>query len=158
MTYFEKLIEFKKGKSYDYAAIPRVTVMAKQDGDKLHFTVSRHSPSNYPENKTWQFTKAMARKLCEERFDAKKYYASVPMAVVPVEEPVQTGVDSNRFKQIFDILSAERNQMYDNSPDEVVAGIESVTTHAGGGQSGPKNPADIKSNSISMYPDWQARK
>lgn len=93
-----------------------------------------------------------------DQIDCAQQAPEVPMAVVPVEEPVQTGVDSNRFKQIFDILSAERNQMYDNSPDEVVAGIESVTTHAGGGQSGPKNPADIKSNSISMYPDWQARK
>lgn len=93
-----------------------------------------------------------------DQIDCAQQAPEVPIAVVPVEEPVQTGVDSNRFKQIFDILSAERNQMYDNSPDEVVAGIESVTTHAGGGQSGPKNPADIKSNSISMYPDWQARK
>ena len=75
------------------------------------------------------------------------------VAVVPVEEPVQTSVDSNRFKQIFDILSAERNQMYDNSPNEVVAGIEAVTTHAGGGVNGPKNPADIKADSVSMYPN-----
>ena len=78
------------------------------------------------------------------------------VAVVSTEEPVQTGVDSNRFKQIFDILSAERNQMYDNSPAEVVAGIESVTTHAGGGWNGPKNPADMRANSISMYPNYQA--
>ena len=81
----------------------------------------------------------------------------VAVAIAPVEEPVQTGVDSNRFKQIFDILSAERDQMYSNSPAEVVAGIESVTTNAGGGVNGPKNPADIKSNSISMYPNFQAK-
>ena len=74
----------------------------------------------------------------------------------PVEEPVQTGVDSNRFKQIFDILSAERAQMYDNSPAEVTAGIESVTTDAGGGWNGPKNPADIRTNAPSMYPNYQA--
>lgn len=89
MLYFEKLIEFKKGKSYDYAAIPRVTVMARQEGDKLHFTVSRHSPSNYPDNKKWQFTKKEARRLCEERFDNKKYYASVPIAVVPAEKTTE---------------------------------------------------------------------
>ena len=75
------------------------------------------------------------------------------VAIAPVEEPVQTGVDSNRFKQIFDILSAERAQMYDNSPAEVVAGIESVTTHAGGGWNGPKNPSDIRADSVSMYPN-----
>ena len=79
------------------------------------------------------------------------------VAIAPVEEPVQTGVDNNRFKQIFDILSAERSQMYDNSPAEVVAGIESVTTHAGGGWNGPKNPADIRADSVSMYPNFQAK-
>ena len=69
-----------------------------------------------------------------------------------VDEPVQTGVDSNRFKQIFDILSSQKAQMYDNSPAEVTAGIESVTTHAGGGWNGPKNPADIRADSVAMYP------
>jgi hypothetical protein len=79
------------------------------------------------------------------------------VAIAPVEEPVQTGVDNNRFKQIFDILSAERSQMYDNSPAEVVAGIESVTTHAGGGWNGPKNPADIRADSVSMYSNFQTK-
>ena len=78
------------------------------------------------------------------------------VVAVSVEEPIQTGVDTNRFKQIFDILSAERAQMYNNSPAETVAGIESVTTHAGGGLNGPKNPADMRANSISMYPNYQA--
>lgn len=77
--------------------------------------------------------------------------------IEPIEEPIQTGVDSNRFKQIFDILSAETHQMYDNSPAEVIAGISSVTTNAGGGWNGPKNPADIRSDSVSMYPNFQAK-
>lgn len=72
---------------------------------------------------------------------------------VDTEEPIQTGVDTNRFKQIFDMLTAERTGTYDNSPNVVVSGIESVTTNAGGGWNGPKNPADIKANSISMYPN-----
>lgn len=78
------------------------------------------------------------------------------VVAMPELDIVQTGVDTNRFKQIFDILSAERAQMYDNSPAEVVAGIESVTTDAGGGWNGPKNPADIRANSVSMYPTYQA--
>lgn len=65
------------------------------------------------------------------------------------------GDDENRFKQICDLLSQEYTQMYDNSPAEVVAGIEAVTTHAGGGWNGPKNPADIRADSISMYPNYQ---
>lgn len=72
-----------------------------------------------------------------------------------VVEPDQivTGVDQNRFKQIVDLLTSEYDQMYDNSPAEVVAGIDSVTKNAGGGWNGPKNPADMKSDSISMYPN-----
>lgn len=75
------------------------------------------------------------------------------------EEPTQGahGDDVNRFRQIFDLLSAESNKMYSNSPAEVVAGIESVTTHAGGGWNGPKNPADIRADSVSMYPNYQHR-
>ncbi len=77
------------------------------------------------------------------------------VAVIPSEEPIQTGVDQNRFKQIFDILSAQHPQMYNNSPAEVTAGIESVTTHAGGGLNGPKNPADMRADSVSLYPNYQ---
>lgn len=60
------------------------------------------------------------------------------------------------FAQLFSQLSAEP-QGYDNSPDPHVQGIEAVTTAAGlGGLNGPKNPADIRANSISMYPGFQA--
>ena len=90
-----------------------------------------------------------------DQIDCAQQTQEMPVAVVPTEEPVQTGVDTNRFKQIFDILSAERNQMYNNSPNEVVAGIESVTTHAGGGENGPKHPADIRADSVAMYPNKQ---
>ena len=77
------------------------------------------------------------------------------VAIEPVEEPIQTGVDTNRFKQIFDFLSSQQAQMYDNSPAEVTAGIESVTTNAGGGLNGPKHPADIRADSVAMYPGAQ---
>lgn len=33
----------------------------------------------------------------------------------------------------------------------------SVTVNAGGGWNGPKNPADIRANSVSMYPNFQAK-
>ena len=77
----------------------------------------------------------------------------------PAEQPVAAPIDDTRttgvdlpFKQIFDILSAERNQMYNNSPDPVIAGIDSVTKNAGGGLNGPKNPADIRGSTQAMYP------
>ena len=83
----------------------------------------------------------------------------MPIMSIPQQEPetVQTGVDQNRFKQIFDILSAQSTQMYNNSPDPVVTGIDSVTVHAGGGWNGPKNPADIRADSVAMYPDYQTK-
>ena len=82
---------------------------------------------------------------------------------IPGAEPVVVAVDvqtepqvlddgPRRFKQIFDILSAERHQQYDNSPAEVVAGIESVTTDAGGNV---KHPADLRVKDPSMYPNYQ---
>lgn len=81
-------------------------------------------------------------------------YLSNPLPqpdVNPIE--IQTGVDTNRFKQIFDILSSENEQLYSNSPNTAISGIESVTSNAGGGWNGPKNPADMKADSISMYPN-----
>lgn len=86
---------------------------------------------------------------------------SVASVQVPDEidsvDQIQTGVDQNRFKQIFDILSAKSTQMYNNSPDPVITGIDSVTVHAGGGLNGPKNPADLRADSVPMYPNFQVK-
>ena len=51
---------------------------------------------------------------------------------------------AGRFKQIFAMLDAPKSELYANTPNEVVAGIEAVTTDAGGGVNGPKDPADIR--------------
>ena len=77
------------------------------------------------------------------------------VAVTAIAEPSTGphGDDVNRFRQIFDLLSAQTSQVYSNSPAEVVAGIDSVTAHAGGGWNGPKNPADMRSDSVSLYPN-----
>ena len=69
---------------------------------------------------------------------------------------IQTGVDTNRFKQIFDLLSKDHEQMYNNSPAEKIATIDAVTVDAGGGWNGPKNPADMRSNTVSLFPEYQA--
>lgn len=92
-----------------------------------------------------------------------KQQASVIPAVM--SEPAAAAIDMTpttelddgprRFKQIFDILSSERSQQYDNSPAEVVAGIASVTTDAGGGMNGPKHPHDLRVKDPSMYPNQQ---
>lgn len=64
------------------------------------------------------------------------------------------------FAQLFAQMTTPvaEPQGYDNSPNVQVQGIEAVTTAAGlGGLNGPKNPADIRSDSVSMYPNYQAR-
>ena len=58
--------------------------------------------------------------------------------------------DENHFKQIQDLQSDGCTE-YSNSPDEQYAGLESVTTDAGGGVNGPKHAADIRTNSLSLY-------
>lgn len=68
------------------------------------------------------------------------------------QDPIQ-GV----FAQLFAQMSSEP-AVYDNSPDTHVQGIDSVTTAAGlGGLNGPKNPADIRADSVSMYPNHSHR-
>lgn len=62
------------------------------------------------------------------------------------------------FKDIFSKLEGSTTSVYDNSPEVHIQGVSAVTTDAGlGGLNGPKNPADIKSNSISMFPAYQAK-
>jgi hypothetical protein len=56
----------------------------------------------------------------------------------------QNGETDNRFRQILAMLNADSFGTYSNSPNEVVADINSVTTLAGGGVNGPKHPADIR--------------
>jgi hypothetical protein len=62
---------------------------------------------------------------------------------------------TRRFLQITDLHSTASLQVA-NAPQEAYADITAVTTAAGGGVNGPKNPADLHSNSISMYPNFQA--
>jgi hypothetical protein len=50
----------------------------------------------------------------------------------------------SRFKQILSMIDADSCGPLANSPNEVVAPIEAVTTDAGGGVNGPKHLADIR--------------
>lgn len=74
-------------------------------------------------------------------------------------DPVQGPYDDqeHRFVQVADLVQGGVGTCA-NQPQEAYADIAAVTTDAGGGVNGPKNPADMRSNSISMYPDYQARK
>lgn len=56
----------------------------------------------------------------------------------------QNDEPDNRFKQILAMLDSDSFGPLANSPNEVVAPIEAVTTDAGGGVNAPKHPADIR--------------
>ena len=74
-----------------------------------------------------------------------------PEAVDEPQDQTLQSNDPNRFKQIFDLLSKEKETIMTNKPKEQYAGIDAVTTHAGGGVNGPKDPADIRGNSFPIY-------
>jgi hypothetical protein len=63
----------------------------------------------------------------------------------------QNGEPDNRFKQILAMLDADSFGPLANSPNEVVAPIDAVTTLAGGGLNGPKHPADIRVKDPGAY-------
>lgn len=60
--------------------------------------------------------------------------------------------EERRFDQVEDLLTVDTGCGPANAPNEQYAGIEAVTTAAGGGVNGPKHPADIRADSIPMFP------
>lgn len=56
------------------------------------------------------------------------------------------------FSNIFSQLSSPE---YNNSPDARVFDVKTVTVDAGGGMNGPKQPSDLRGDSISLYPNYQ---
>jgi hypothetical protein len=66
-------------------------------------------------------------------------------------EIIQNNEPDDRFRQILAMLDAESFGPLANSPNEVVAPIEAVTTDAGGGVNGPKHPADIRVKDLGAY-------
>jgi len=73
----------------------------------------------------------------------------------PIEIPNEPGEQTSRFKQIFAMLSNRGQGEYSNTPNEIVADVDSVTTNAGGGLNGPKHPHDIRVKDPSQHPDQQ---
>lgn len=66
-----------------------------------------------------------------------------PTATIEIE-PEQGEPEASRFKQIFAMLSNPNKGPLGNSPNEIVADIDSVTCDAGGGWNGPKHVDDIR--------------
>jgi len=72
-----------------------------------------------------------------------------PKVIVPDEPSEQP----SRFRQILDMLQNRDEGEYANSPNEIVADIEAVTTLAGGGVNGSKHVADIRGEHGRLYGD-----
>lgn len=58
--------------------------------------------------------------------------------------------DPNRSEQIRDLRQSEP---YTTEPQEQYAGIDAVTTNAGGGWMSPKDTADIRGTTTRIYGD-----
>lgn len=61
-----------------------------------------------------------------------------------------------RMQQIAGLTNTEPKCLA-NQPAEAYADVAAVTVDAGGGPNKPKHPADIRSDSVSQYPNFQAR-
>ena len=56
----------------------------------------------------------------------------------------QNAEQDDRFRSILAMLDSDSFGAYSNTPNEVVADVDAVTTDAGGGLNGPKHPEDIR--------------
>lgn len=86
---------------------------------------------------------------------AEKEQGQPPHGELEVIVPNEPGEQTSRFKQIFAMLTNPSDGPLSNSPNEVVADIDSVTTDAGGGWNGSKHPHDIRVKDPSQYPGQQ---
>ena len=68
----------------------------------------------------------------------------------PIDEPYNDEI--RRFRQIVDLADQGEQTEYSNTPKEEYAGLDAVTSKAGGGMQVPKDPADIKGEHPSLYP------
>jgi hypothetical protein len=80
--------------------------------------------------------------------------AECPEEEQSLEQPHDTQ-EENRFKQVFDLISKDKEAVLTNRPKEQYADVAAVTTDAGGGLNGPKHPHDMRGNSFSIYPNQQ---
>ena len=67
-----------------------------------------------------------------------------PEPKIEVQVATDEPEEEQRFASVFKMLQARGPGEYGNSPNEVVADVDAVTTLAGGGLNGPKHPADIR--------------
>ena len=77
--------------------------------------------------------------------------ADKPEPKIEIQVATDEPEEEQRFASVFKMLQARGPGEYANSPNEIVAPIEAVTTDAGGGVNGPKDPADIRVKDPGAY-------
>jgi len=70
---------------------------------------------------------------------------------VKQDDYVEPDSEAARMRQIVSFLNSGETAGYDNTPDERVSSIDSVTTHAGGGVNAPNYLDDIRVNDPRRY-------
>jgi hypothetical protein len=74
----------------------------------------------------------------------------MPISITKIKPAGSDGPSG--MAQIRDLISkADSPKPFENSPEEAYSDVDSVTTDAGGGVNGPKNPADIRIKDPSPY-------
>ena len=65
--------------------------------------------------------------------------------------------EMNRYRQIVDLLSNETdyNSPFSNTPNPKISDVEAVIM-SGDDVNKSKHPSDLRANSISLYPNFQA--
>ena len=82
--------------------------------------------------------------------------APEPEMVIAVEPEVnQDDAELVRMRQIAGLLGTGETE-YSNSPEERVAGVDAVIA-SGDDVHRNKHPSDIRADSISMFPNFQAK-
>lgn len=76
---------------------------------------------------------------------------NVPRPDEPVPNEQFYDDDVRRFRQIVDLKDKGEVNQYSNTPKEEYAGVEAVTSAAGGGPNKPKHVDDIRGNSFRVH-------
>lgn len=71
--------------------------------------------------------------------------------ILDIIDNIEKETDSDEVLDVSVVVPEELP--FSNTPDELYADVKKVTVDAGGGVNGPKHPADIRANSVAMYPN-----
>jgi len=85
------------------------------------------------------------REIIRQLLDVLDQQETIPDSQDDIDVQRVSGDDNvSRFRQIFNLLDKGEQLPTANTPNEKYAGVDAVTTLAGGGVNGPKHPADIR--------------